>query len=106
MNNPIGKLIICSLISFCFFSCESDEPSRFSNIYNCHQEMNWDPEKMRQTLIGKWQWMEDGCAFTGKFDRRDDEISFEFADSLVTIREQDVIIQISVWEIELGTNAG
>jgi hypothetical protein len=97
----IYKLMLYFLTIVLFSACEDDQVTRsVDDIRNCHQEMNWNVETIRDGIIGEWLWAQSECVFSGLNDMRDDSLQFNFTDSLVTTSDHGTIFQFSQWSIK------
>ena len=102
MKNITRNLVFIFFIAFFHISCEKDKMEMsLEKIHTCHDDMNWDVERIKNAMIGEWVWIHSYCTFIGLLDVPDDSISFDFKDSLVTIHDQGVLVQTSVWSIDL-----
>jgi hypothetical protein len=72
------------------------------DMYNCYQESEWDAVKIKNTLLGKWEWEYISCVFFQDNSRyvHDEELFIEFReDSTLIVTQHSVIIQNSSWHV-------
>ena len=52
---------IIVLITFTIFSCDKEDitsrPMSQSEIWTCYNQIDWNDNKIRDELIGKWKWI-------------------------------------------------
>lgn len=105
-------LLIALSISVIQISCEKPytadatpkekPPISLDSMLQCHGQNNWDSARIRNALIGNWQWEYITCYWTpenanGK-DYKNLTLEFMQNDS-VAVKVNNQIIQLSSWKI-------
>lgn len=82
---------------------ESVPPVKQQEIYHCYRQTAWDSLQIAETLVGKWQWEYEDCAWTsGGSDRRYAGLNIEFnSDGTLDVYQNKAFIQTSNWQINL-----
>lgn len=99
------RYIVLILISIGLFACDKEEKMEFNfaDIWKCYHEMTWDSPKVRETLIGKWEWEYISCVSIPENDTIYIGLAIEFnADSTLNVIENGQASQTSNWEVVDG----
>lgn len=93
-----------------FFSCAKNDaflapPLGLGEMWDCNAKAKFDSIKMRQTLLGEWEWTYVGCAwFPEKANRSENKglkIKFQANDTLIVF-QNDQKMQTSSWKLTNG----
>jgi hypothetical protein len=94
----ISAIVLSSLAS-----CDSSDYERppIDHIGQCFYEGEWNAEKIRDSMIGRWQWTYTEGGGTWGHYIKDQEFILEFtSDSIVKAVRNDTLIQQSSWYIK------
>jgi hypothetical protein len=76
---------------------------RGDRIVDCFKEQEWDEVKLRDAMVGNWEWEFVSCFWTPEHDSGKTYLglSLEFkGDSTLIVRESGDITQVATWYIE------
>jgi hypothetical protein len=100
-------LVISTLLLLGFFSCNKAEkpPIKKDKIWDCHHEETWDAFKIKNSLIGEWEWEFISC-WANQEDANSNEfigLTIEFkSDSTLLVKEDGQLAQTSNWKVVEG----
>ena len=100
-NHSIFWYLVLPII---LLACDKGEdlPSSQVNMWDCHNQMTWDSLKIKNTLIGEWEWVYISC-FWNPEDANDNEFEglvIEFkSDNTLYVKEKGQITQTSNWKV-------
>ncbi len=98
-----GLLFLCFLV----LSCEKKDKPPFSQdeIWKCHQNSEWNEIKLKNALVGLWNWEYVALSWTPENNQyvTDQELTIEFkSDSSLIVKQHGNIIQLATWKIVGG----
>ena len=105
------SILLCGFIcilSILIISCNDSfegPPISQTDIYNCHRASEWDATKIKNELLGIWEWEYTSCyGFPGEGTYiTDEELRIEFRDdSTLTVTQNGLHIQNSTWKVVDG----
>ncbi len=109
MKKILFQAISIYLIVFLIFSCDKNEiadpPFSLGEMWICYNDSVWNDSKIRNELIGTWQWEYVSCFWRPDQAKNviDSNLTIDFKiDSFLVIKQFDQIIQTSRWEIVDG----
>ena len=99
-------IVILGLVTL-WASCNigNKPPKSQGDMFDCHQQSNWDSLSVSNELIGEWEWEHISC-YWNPDDDNDNEyrgLTIEFnEDQSLIVREEGLITQASSWKVVDG----
>ena len=96
--------IMLFVISFFLLACNKDKkpPVSQQEMWDCHNEMNWDSVKTKNSLLGEWEWEYIYCYWYPEEANYDEYkgLVIEFKpDNTLHVKENGQITQTSKWKV-------
>lgn len=101
------SLALFLILSLALLACNQEEnfpdpPVSHTEMWNCYQKTSWDSLKIKNALVGEWEWEYIACAWNLKAASYDEfkELTVEFKpDNTVAVKENGQTIETSSWKV-------
>lgn len=110
MNKSIHTFFITNISIIClvlFNACCKEKPPvpiYLNDIYQCYYSATWDSLKVKNAVIGEWNWEYISCELGGN-NSQFKGLSIEFKPNMdLNIKQNGKIIQSSTWHISKGSD--
>ena len=102
-TNNIFFIFLLSLFVLC--ACQKEEVPTLETktFFECHDEQTWDSTKVKNHLIGEWEWQSIKCFWNPESTELHRGLIIHFQeDGKLIVENNGMITQTGTWQIKEG----